>query len=87
MRHRPDLSPTARLILFAVKYATGPLTRAQLVEATGCSLFTIGNTTQNMVKRDLLVRRRISGLNYFSLPVADTAANTAYPVISTSEVV
>jgi hypothetical protein len=56
------------LVLSEAKHAKAALSRAQLVEATGCSIFTVGNTTQDLVKRGLLGKQRIGGLNYFTLP-------------------
>jgi hypothetical protein len=76
MRHRPNLTPTARLILKAVREASTPLSHINIVEVTNASRYTVSSVTQILVKNGLLRRERISGMSYFSLPTPGESATS-----------
>jgi DNA-binding IclR family transcriptional regulator len=69
MRHKPTLTPTARLILIAVAASTHPMSLVEIATATQASPYTTLRTTQAMVRAGLLLRQTVSAMSYFTLPV------------------
>jgi hypothetical protein len=73
MRHKPALTPTARLILLAVASSTNPMSLVDISTATQASHYTTRRTTQSMVRSGLLLRRTICNMSYFTLAVPAVA--------------
>jgi hypothetical protein len=71
MRHKPTLTPTARLILIAVTASTHPMSLVEIAAATQASHYTTLRTTQAMVRAGLLFRQTVAAMSYFSLPVTE----------------
>lgn len=63
----PSLTPTARLILNALRSARAPLTLTNLINETGASSVTVSRTTQQLVRDGHLVRIKIRKYSYFTL--------------------
>jgi predicted ArsR family transcriptional regulator len=71
MRHKAELSPTARLTLRVLADVTQPQSFSQLAEQTGASEHTIRQTTQDLTKRGLVLRQTIGGMSYFTISAVE----------------
>jgi DNA-binding IclR family transcriptional regulator len=70
MFNSSPFSPTARLILRAIKDSNAPLTFVELAEATGSSYWTVRSVAQDLVRQGHLHRELIANRSRLSLPVA-----------------
>jgi DNA-binding MarR family transcriptional regulator len=70
MKHRPELTPTARLILSAISQAGEPLSISNLCEQTYGSPYTVNATARRLVKQGKLVIIPIGGVLHFITPSA-----------------
>jgi DNA-binding MarR family transcriptional regulator len=70
MKHKPELTPTARLILSAISQAGEPLSISNLCEMTYGSPYTVNVTARRLVKQGRLVIIPIEGVLHFATPSA-----------------
>jgi len=72
MRHKPELSPTSRLILAAISHADEPLSVSHLCEKTGGSPYTVNATSRRLVKQGRLTIIPVGGVPHFITRSAGT---------------
>jgi hypothetical protein len=74
MRHKPSLTPTARLILAAVSASTAPLSVAKLAEATCASPYTVLELTRELRRSGHLTACVVDGVTHYVPSAAPTEA-------------
>jgi hypothetical protein len=65
-----SLSPTARMILHILAGSPKPLSKMELVTATGASLYTVVPLIQLLSRNNLVSRTIVGKTAYYCLPVA-----------------
>jgi DNA-binding MarR family transcriptional regulator len=65
MKHKPELTPTARLIMSAISHAGEPLSISNLCEKTYGSPYTVNATARRLVKKGKLMIIPIEGVLHF----------------------
>jgi hypothetical protein len=70
-----SLSPTARLVLHVLRDSPAPLSKLELVAATGASLYTIIPLIQLLARNNMVVRTIIGKTAYYSLPAQSGKGN------------
>jgi DNA-binding GntR family transcriptional regulator len=70
MRHKNELTPTARLIMNSIIRSGEPLSIPTLCNTTGGSPYTVNATTRRLVKQGRLVIIPLGGVPHFVQPSA-----------------
>jgi predicted transcriptional regulator len=65
-----SLSPTARMILHILGESQKPLSKMELVTATGASLYTVVPLIQLLARKNLVSRTIVGKTAYYSLLIA-----------------
>ncbi len=68
MRHKPDLTPTARLCLLVAERENKPLTYPELELLTGCGRAALEIGVPSLIEKGRLVRIQRNGISAFILP-------------------
>ena len=70
MRHKPDLTPTARLCLLVAERESKPLTYPEIELLTGCGRAALEIAVPSLIEKGRLVRIQRNGISAFILPAA-----------------
>jgi len=77
MRHRPDLTPTARLCILIAEREQRPLGYKEFIHLTGCSLAALHLALPPLVRAGRFLRHEENGMCTFSLPITPAVTQTA----------